>query len=232
MSEARGLQIGPSLALREKRLLTLLAGRSEGDPALASVVRDAQLLGSLELAGFTATWADVRSATPPAEVVALRKAQGLLPLAAPLTRQCLLDWHAVLTGTQSGYRQSDREREGGPPPAPAPFIEGRLGLLEDWLAAESAAELHAAQKGALVLARIVEILPFDDANGRIARLAASHVMVRTGARPPILVKGDRPRLEASLQSAFQLDTEPLLRLLEEASARCLDVMIQALAAPT
>jgi hypothetical protein len=56
-------------------------------------------------------------------------------------------------------------------------------------------------------------------------------MVRAGARPPILVKGDRKRLEAALQAAFRLDTEPLARLLAEASARSVDVLIQALAVP-
>lgn len=96
---------------------------------------------------------------------------------------------------------------------------------------ESGRELRAAQAGALALARIVEVLPFDEANGRVSRLAASHVMVRAGERPPILVKGDCPRLRAALQAAFRLDTEPLSRLLEEASARSLDVMIRALEAP-
>ena len=53
-------------------------------------------------------------------------------------------------------------------------------------------------------------------------------MVRAGARPPILVGADGPRIEACLQAAFQLSTEPLTRLLDEASERALDVMIQAL----
>ena len=74
----------------------------------------------------------------------------------------------------------------------------------------SGQELRPAQAGALALARVVEVLPFEDGNGRVSRLAASQVMVRAGARPPILVKGDRPRLEAALQAAFRLDTEPLV----------------------
>ena len=78
------------------------------------------------------------------------------------------------------------------------------------------------------MARIVEVLPFDDGNGRVARLAASHLMVRGGRRPPILVAGDGPRLVAALQAAFRLETEPLATLLDEASERAVDVMIQAL----
>ena len=53
-------------------------------------------------------------------------------------------------------------------------------------------------------------------------------MVNSGSRPPILVGGDRERLEACLQAAFQLQTEPLVVLLEEASERALDLAIRAL----
>jgi hypothetical protein len=38
-------------------------------------------------------------------------------------------------------------------------------------------------------------------------------MVRGGMRPPILVAGDAPRLRAALESAFRLETEPLVALL-------------------
>jgi Fic family protein len=126
------------------------------------------------------------------------------------------------------FRARDQSREMGPPPAPAEFIPSRLGLLQEWLSVESSRELKPAQAGALAMARILEILPFDRGNGRVARLAASHLMVRAGARPPILVGADKPRIEACLQAAFQLSTEPLTSLLDEASERALDVMIQAL----
>jgi Fic family protein len=116
---------------------------------------------------------------------------------------------------------------GGPPPAPPGLIAGRLAILEQWMAAPSALELKPAQQGALALARVVEVMPFDDGNGRVSRLAASHVMVRAGARPPILVAADAPRLAAALQAAFQLHTEPLGALLDEAAERALDILLEA-----
>ena len=225
---AYGLRLEPSLALKERRLADLLSGRPEQEAALVSVVRDAQLLGSLELAGFSIGWDEVRSSEPPLAVLALRRAQLLADAQAPLSSRHLLAWHEAATGDPSGFRRGERAREPGPPPAPAEFVEGRIRLLEEWLAMASGQELRPAQAGALALARVVEVLPFADGNGRVSRLAASQVMVRAGARPPILVKGDRPRLEAALQAAFRLDTEPLARLLEEASARSVDVLIQEL----
>jgi hypothetical protein len=56
-------------------------------------------------------------------------------------------------------------------------------------------------------------------------------MVRAGSRRPILVGADAARLEESLRAAFQLHTEPLARLLEDAAERSLDVLLAALSPP-
>ena len=46
MSEARGIRLAPSAAVKERRLATLLAGRDlEGQPELQRAVWDAQLCG-------------------------------------------------------------------------------------------------------------------------------------------------------------------------------------------
>lgn len=232
MLEPRPIRLAPSAALKERRLNTLLAGRDERDPPVAEAVDDAQLLGSLELAGFGFSWEQVtasrRGEGAPEPIEALRSAQTVVDARAPLTAAAVLSWHAAATGSAAGFRSAPRDRPGGPPPSPPEFIRARLESLEHWLAVDSGRELSAAQQGALALARLVEILPFDDANGRVARLAASHLIRRAGARAPILVGGDRQRLEQCLQAAFQLSTEPLVALLQEASERALDVAIQTL----
>lgn len=213
------LRVTTSPALKERRLQALLGGRREDDPALRLAVDAAQIRGSLELAGLAAA---------PEETAALQRALRAVETRAPLSLAALRAWQAALTGGPGAWRTSERAREGGPPPAPARFVETRLQLLEQWLGEESSSELKPAQRGALVLARVIEVMPFESANGRIARLAASHVMVRAGARPPLLDGGDDERLRAALQAAFQLHTEPLCALLDEASGRALDVMIAAL----
>jgi hypothetical protein len=173
----------------------------------------------MELAGLSAQ----------SDADALRRAVAAVDPTLPLTVPALLDWQAALRGERR-LRRLSRERTEGPPPAPVEFIESRLALLEQWLGADSGRELKAAQQGALALARIVEILPFEGANGRVARLAASHLMVRAGSRRPILVGADGPRLLEALQAAFQLQTEPLAWLLEAGAERALDVSIATLEA--
>ena len=230
MSEVRGLRVSASAALKEKRLLALLKGRDPAEPALKEAIEDAQLLGSLELSGLRATWDEVvasRSGSTPEPIRRLRQARAAVDEKAPLTMDALRAWHGALCGVDAGWRSRARARE-GVAPAPPELIPGRLSIFEEWINSESGRGLKPAQQGALALARLVEILPFEDGNGRVSRLAASHLMVRGGLRPPILAAGDGPRLAACLRAAFRFDTEPLCALLVEASERCLDVMIQTL----
>ncbi len=226
------IRITPAIGAREKRLAALLAdrGRRPDDPALAAVVGDAQLLGSLELAGCAATWREVRRSRAtgegPAEILALRRAATAVPREAPFSIAALSCWHASLAGPV-GFRRKTRDRD-ETPAAPPELIESRLGTLEEWLTTAGIRDLKPEQRAGLVYARIVEIAPFDDGNGRVARLAASHLMVQGGQPPPILVGADASYLLAVLRAAVRLDTEPLVTLLVEASSRALDVMIQAI----
>jgi hypothetical protein len=228
----QGPRLPPGAALEERRLASLLEERGirRDDPELAGIVEDAQVLGSLELAGLRFTWDDVRasrvSGGGPEEVLALRRARAAVARDAPFTVAAIRAWHEALAGPV-GFRRGERRRE-GVPVAPAELIESRLAALGDWLEVAGTRDLAPDQAAAVALARLVEILPFDDANGRVSRLAASHVMVRGGMRPPILVAGDAALLRASLEAAFRLETAPLVELLVEASRRALDVMVQSL----
>ena len=216
------LRLAPSAALLDRRLRTLLGERQEADlPALREAVEEAQARGSLALAGREPS---------PGDVGRLRQAVRAVPPSTPVTAGALLAWSAAFSGAAASWRRQERTRADGPEPAPVAFVESRVRVLEQWLAEPSGRELGASSQAALVLARIHEILPFDEGNGLVARLAASHVMVRAGARPPVLVAEDRTRLDAALAAAYRLETEPLCRLLDEASARALEVMVQTLEA--
>jgi len=232
VSVSRPVRLAPRAGLQEERLARLLYQQPTAAAMASEAVEDAQLLGSLQLAGHDFAWDEVKASRrgePGAPPIGwLRAAQRAVPHDARMGASALLAWHGAATGGEGRWRRLERIREGGPPPAPPELVASRLALLEEWLEAPSVRALSPAQQAALALARIVEIGPFDDANGRVSRLAASHLMVRAGARPPILVGADGERLQAVLAGAFRFETEPLTRLLEEASERATSVMIQAL----
>jgi hypothetical protein len=207
------LRLSASAAVREQRLAALAAERDPHHTRARAAVEEAQARGSLELAGVEPDAAAVRRLAAAARAV---------PPGARLDAGALLAWHRAAVGAQ-GFRVG--ARGGG---APADRIEGRLAVLEEWLEEASARELRPAQQGALALARVAEIAPFEDGNGRVARLAAAHVMARAGARPPLLAAGDAERLRTAVAAAFALDTAPLVALLEEAAERALDVALRAL----
>jgi len=224
------LRLAPGVAAKQRRLAALRDAKGGHESFLAACVEDARLLGSLELAGVPTSWDEVRAsrrgAPSSAPVERLRAAAAAVAPGAPLDRSALRAWHAAVTGAASAWRASPRER--ALPSSPPERIEGRLEILEGWLASDAVARLRPVETGALVLSRLVEILPFEDGNGRVSRLALDHAFRRAGAAPPILAGADAGRLRACLEAAFALDVQPLCALLEEASERCLDVMIQAL----
>ncbi len=170
------LRLQPSAAVKEKRLAALLDARGlrTDDAELAGIVEDAQLLGSLELAGRRFAWDEVRSSRVsgegPAEILALRRARGAVAGDAPLGVAAIRAWHEALAGPV-GFRRAERPRDGAPT-SPAGLVESRLATLAEWLETAGRRDLRPEQAAALALARLVEILPFDDANGRVSRLAA------------------------------------------------------------
>jgi hypothetical protein len=230
VTEVRGLNLTTSAAAKERRLTALLDGRDPATLGLREAIVDAQILGSLELSGVPATLDDVRAARQgqgPDAARRLYAASRAVPAAAPFSVSLLATWHAAVAGEPSRHRSGAAAPE-WPGAAPPEFIGGRLEILEQWLTAESRRQLKPGQAGALVMARLLEIQPFAVGNGRVARLAASHLMVQAGSRPPLLGGADAPRLRAAVEAAFQLATEPLATLLDEASGRDVDVMIRAL----
>lgn len=88
-----------------------------------------------------------------------------------------------------------------------------------WYAAESFAELHPVEQASIVLLRLIEIQPFENANERSALLAASLFTLRREL-PPINIS---PELEttfrAALAEGFQMNTKPMVELIAEALER-------------
>jgi hypothetical protein len=232
MNEVHPLRLSDGIERKRRRVQARLDGRDPVALGLGEIVRDAQVLGSLELAGLDVSWDQVRAARrsedPHDAIARLQLAMDSPGRAKPFAVTELVAWHGQIMGQRTRLRSDNIVRSYPPPASPGAFVAERLKMLEDWLIGDSGGELASSASAALLMARLVEILPFEEANGRAIRVAVSHALVCAGAGPPVLVGGDRPRLEACLQAAFQLDIEPLVRLLEEASERSFDVELQAL----
>jgi Fic family protein len=131
---------------------------------------------------------------------------------------------------QGRYVETDSGRHHFPSPAEVPAL---MGDFAQWLGAAAATPetAFAAQR------RLVEIHPFNDGNGRTARLLMNLVLLR-GGYPPVAVRPqDRPAYIAALQHAqtgrgSEMFDRLLYERLDATLAECLSALQEALIAPT
>jgi hypothetical protein len=147
---------------------------------------------------------------------------GLVAGDEPLEPVLLGRWQRELGGTG---RWRTVARDGA---APAEFVEARVASLCEWLLTDSGRELQPAAAGALVLARLLEIEPFDELGTSVALLATRHVMRRGGGLGPVLGEDDRAALRAAVPAARAFDTRPLAEVLEKGAERALELAITEL----
>ncbi|HYB17269.1 MAG TPA: Fic family protein [Streptosporangiaceae bacterium] len=133
----------------------------------------------------------------------------------PLTEADIRDFHSlILVGDPSAgrYKQYLNRIEGAAHiPIPPVDVPGAMHTLMTWLHEIS---VPIVWKSAVAHAWLTHIHPFDDGNGRIARLLANYVL-GAGSYPPLIVKStsDRPRYLAALSHSDEAgDISTLVRL--------------------
>ena len=190
-------------AAREKRLAALLEeqGREAGGPRARggrrgrAAARQPRARRRPRLPGTTCALRAPPARAPPRSS----------PCAAP-ARPCRRTRRSPSARCARGTRPSAGRRASGQPPRARGRRRPAGSARADREPARDArgvaqrprrALAEPEQAAALACARIVEVAPFDDANGRVARLAASHLLVRGGLRPPVLVGADGPYLLAA-----------------------------------
>jgi len=153
-------------------------------------------------------------------VTSLARANGK---AAELTGEVLLKLHSV---SGAGFRTSagDTSRE---PKPPAP--EHLPALIESacrWYTAESFAELNPVEQASIVLLRLIDMQPFEQANERNALVAASLFTLRSEL-PPIIIK---PEMNSAYRNALdegaRMNTKPMVETVAEAVERSMSEMIE------
>jgi Fic family protein len=142
--------------------------------------------------------------------------------AAELTNELLLKLHSP---PGAGFRKTAGDTNRIVRPAPAEHLPALLESACRWYTAESFAELNPLEQASIVLLRLIEIQPFEEANERTALVAASLFTLRSGL-PPIIIK---PEMDSAYRKArdegMQMNTKPMVELVAEAVERSLSEMI-------
>ena len=152
-------------------------------------------------------------------VTSLARANGK---AAELTSELLLKLHSL---PGAGFRQTAGNTNRIVRPATAEHLPALLESACRWYTAESFAELNPLEQASIVLLRLIEIQPFEQANERTSLVAASLFTLRSEL-PPIIIK---PEMDSAYRTArdegMQMNTKPMVELVAEAVERSLSEMI-------
>ncbi len=90
------------------------------------------------------------------------------------------------------------------------------GLLSDFLEGLKKTKVHPIQKAVHLHHKLVEIHPFTDGNGRVARLLNNLFLIRNGYPPIVLRKEDRAKYYRCLRSADTGNLRPFANFIARA----------------
>lgn len=186
-----------------EQVARLASGNSAGDSAYDSDRRAAPLLDSLRM------------------VTSLARAKGR---AAELSAELLLRLHHV-PGAVSGFRTRQRDAETSRL-APAQITPAMIDSASQWYRADSFTELNPVEQASIVLLRLLELQPFDEANVRTALVAASLFTLRSEL-PPIIIRPDmQAAYRNALEEGYRMNTKPMVELIAEALERSIGRLIE------
>jgi Fic family protein len=89
-------------------------------------------------------------------------------------------------------------------------------------------DVHAVAFAAEVHHRLAAIHPFDDGNGRMARLLMNLVLMRAGYVPAVLRQDRRPAYYGALAAADAGDRQPLVEFVARELAETMELYVRAL----
>jgi len=75
--------------------------------------------------------------------------------------------------------------------------------------------------------KLVEIHPFNDGNGRVARLLQNILLIQKGYPPTVILKTDRPRCYRTLSQADQGNLRPFADFVARSIERSLNLYLEA-----
>lgn len=125
------------------------------------------------------------------------------------------------------YRSSQVFIEGSEHvPPPAFEVPGLMRDLLEW-AKENPEELRPVELAAVFHFRLASIHPFDDGNGRVARLLMNLILIRYGYPFVVLKWYDRRRYYETLEKADKGDLKPFASFISRCVEQSLDLYLSA-----
>jgi len=102
-----------------------------------------------------------------------------------------------------------------------------------WFGSDSFYEIHEVEQGALSLIKLLDLLPFQQENGKTLRLAANFFLLRSDFPPAVIAADRAEQYRSAIGNALKMDTQPLVDLLAasvlESLCHCLGEAAQTLA---
>jgi Fic family protein len=155
-------------------------------------------------------------------ITSLAQAEGK---AAELTAELLLRLHSI---PGAGFRSDAGDASRVPKPATPEHLPALLESSFRWYTAESFAELNPIEQTAIVLLRMIDLQPFEDANERTALVAASLFTLRSDL-PPIIINPEMaPAYRNALDEGRGMNTKPMVETIAEAVEKSLEELIDEL----
>jgi Fic family protein len=133
------------------------------------------------------------------------------------------------------YRQGQAYISGSAyTPQPARAVPGRMAEYVAWLARTAQEQtagqgLHPVERAAHAHFWLVDIHPFVDGNGRVARLLMNLMLLQASYPIAIIRQEDRAAYYTALEAGHEGRLDPFLLLVAEAVDRTLDMFLAATA---
>ena len=134
--------------------------------------------------------------------------QGISPLAGKWKEKdnCIIDDSGVLVDTTT----------------PPQFVEERMTDLVKWYGKNKTA-FHPLVLATIVHNQFVYIHPFDDGNGRVARLLFNFVLIKHGYFPVVIYNDEKQKYYSALRQSKSGDIKPFLMLTADLYRHQLDL---------
>ncbi len=133
--------------------------------------------------------------------------------------------HLLVTGKAEGttrFRETEIEPIcAGHEPIESVLVPDVVENALEWFTAESFHQMHEVEKTALMLAKLIDIHPFAEANGSTIRLFSNFYLLKAGYPPAVISASRASEYAIAIQRAFHLHTQPVIDLLTESAHQAL-----------